>query len=415
MDAWVPLFAALSSQALTVFTLAYTASDSILRIPVSACVAGFTWVFHRTLPDVFENRLYLALLTTTMWIQCIKTFDDLCLSRISVDAQRRQTHDKQNGRTGHHPPTVEGRKSSQLPTSPRIAWALAMLWNARAIGTPWVVSKVPAWPKTHPGTTVVPSRSHETRRHARAFVISYLVLDVFANLPPPDVAVEMAADRQPLLSRLGDVGAAEAAFRASAVLGFWANTFCVIHLVNSGFGLAHISFGLQPVEMLPPVWGGLSHAYTIRNFWGTTWHQTLRRSLTSVADLAAHSILRLRHGGLIARYVKLMICFSISGLLHRSADLMLGVAPGESRALEYFATTVLVIMFEDLVQHFFRATTGGSKDQRTWRRCVGYVWVCLVMYWMTPSWAYPAARASQPGRDVLVPYSVVRRVARMLG
>lgn len=141
----------------------------------------------------------------------------------------------------------------------------------------------------------------------------------------------------------------------------------------------------------------------------TTWHQTLRRPLTAVSECLVHTVLRLRRGGLIARYAKLMLCFCVSGLLHRSADVMLGVPPGESRALQYFATTALVIMLEDAVQHLL----GAGAGERAWRRRAGYLWVCFAMYWMTPSWAYPAARAARPDKDVLVPYSVVGRLIEL--
>lgn len=262
MNFLLPVLAAASSQLLTALTLAYTPSDSVLRLPVSACVASLTWLFHQTLQHALENRLHLALLSTAMWIQCIKTFDELCLTRVSVEAHLAgKACAQQTGAAGS-----ATKKPFRMATTPRIAWALAMLWNARGVGTPWETSKIPPWSTTRPG--LLPSRRHEIRRHAQAFITSYLVLDAFANLPPPDVGTEMSADRQLLFSRLSEVGVAEALFRGPAVLGFWANTFCAIHLINSGFSLAQLVLGLQPVEMLPPVWGGLSEAYSIRNFWG---------------------------------------------------------------------------------------------------------------------------------------------------
>ena len=154
---------------------------------------------------------------------------------------------------------------------------------------------------------------------------------------------------------------------------------------------------------------------TCRNATSTTWHQTLRRSLTSIADKLAHTLFGMPPGSIAARYGKLMLCFCISGALHRSADVMLGIPREESGALDYFAATALVIMFEDAVQHVFRAATGVRGGQRAWCRWFGYLWVCVVMYWMTPSWAYPAARVARPAKDVLVPVSVVRTAARILG
>lgn len=106
-----------------------------------------------------------------------------------------------------------------------------------------------------------------------------------------------------------------------------------------------------------------------------------------------------------------MLCFCTSGLLHRSADVMLGVPPGESRALQYFATTAVIIMLEDAVQHLLATRANRSA----WYRPAGYLWVCFAMYWMTPSWAYPAARAARPDEDVLLPYSVVGKLIELIG
>ncbi|KAM7198354.1 acetyltransferase pyr8 [Rhypophila sp. PSN 637] len=393
MTSWLlPVSLAFASQALAVLAFAYTTADSILRLPVSVCVAALTWQFHQKIQDdVLANRLLMTLLTTPIWIQCIKTFDDLCLTRISVE--------KQN-------------EWKAIKVKSRISWALAMLWNARGVASPWQINRLPPW-SYHQPAGWVPSRCRELLRHIRNFVICYFVLDVFASQPPPDLEGMMAVDNQALFSRLCTMSTEEIIFRFAAVFGFWLNTFCSITLLNSIFSIFYLTILMQPVEMVPPIFGKLSDACTLRGFWGSTWHQTLRRSLNSISDLIAHRVLHIPRKSLAARYIRLFISFGISGAIHHSADLVLGVPGPESQALVYFITTAAAITFEDSVQHISPKVIGVEAHEE-WRKYIGYLWVCGYMYWTTPAWAYPAARVVRPSVDVLTParWSVVGSIIR---
>ncbi|KAK2678416.1 Wax synthase domain [Fusarium oxysporum f. sp. vasinfectum] len=349
MTAFVAFCLALVSQGLTAWALGFTASANLVRPVIAAVVALLTWFFNQAILDALPSRLHVALLSTGMWIQCLKTFDDLCLSRLSFEG-----------------------------TSPSLTKRLSF----------------------GPDTLSLPSRSQELRRHARNAIISYLILDVFAAQPPPDPNM-ISPQNEHLLTRIGQIMPEEAIFRFFATFGFWLNTFCVIHLINSTFSLLYLSLNLYPVEMLPPIWGRLSEAYSVRRFWGNFWHQTLRRHLTSLSDFLVHGILHVPKG-LVARYCKLIVCFFISGALHFPADRALGISAKETNVINHFLTTALVIMCEDGVQHAFRGVRG------IWSRRFGYVWAICYMYLMTPSWAYPAARVVKPG-DQLVPFSVIKQ------
>jgi hypothetical protein len=211
----------------------------------------------------------------------------------------------------------------------------------------------------------------------------------------------MSPRNEQLFTRLGEVSAEEAMFRFFASFGFWLNTFCVIQLINSLFSLMYLVLHIYPVEMLPPIWGCLSDAYSIRRFWGNFWHQTLRRHLTSLSEFIVHKVLHMPKGSL-ARYCKLILCFFISGALHFPADRALGISAQESNVITYFLTTALVIMCEDGIQHISQGLGGN------WRRYIGYAWVVFYMYLMTPSWGYPAARVVRP-QDQLITLSLLKQ------
>ena len=382
MTVQTTLYLAITSQALTTSSLGFTRPSNLARPAIALSVIWLTWLFNQAIHDALQSRLHVALLSTGMWIQCLKTLDDLCLTKLSFDE--------------------EAKKSTTMSSS-RLYFGISNLWNMRGVGTSKVISQIPFWSYSPGRLSSVPSRGQEMIRHVRNATISYLILDIFACQPPPDLENMMSPQNELLLSRMGQIGAEEAIFRLFAVFGFWLNTFCVIHLVNSIFCLSYLILGLYPVEMLPPIWGRLSEAYTIRRFWGNFWHQTLRRHLTSISDFLTHRILHMPRGSVIARYCKLSISFFISGALHYPADRALGISVQESNTIPYFVITALAIMFEDSVQHISKGW-GGKR-----RQYLGYFWVVLYMYWMTPSWGYPAARVVRP-QDQLVSFSLIKHI-----
>ncbi|KAF5001553.1 hypothetical protein FDECE_10901 [Fusarium decemcellulare] len=394
------LCAAAAYQALIAYAIGCTTPASPLRPAVTAAMVPLTWLFNQAIQGALESRLHVALLSTTAWIQCLKTFDDLCLTRLSYDGHCTGTpvpaKASSNGAPKASPQDSQGNFTS------RLIFGFESLWNMRGIGTKKEISQIPPWSNQDP--CLVPCRSRELRRHTKNAILSYLVLDVFANQPPPDLENMMSPRNEKLLTRLADIGAEEAIFRLFATSGFWLNTYCVIQLINSVIALLYLGLNLYPVQKVPPIWGKLADAYSIRRFWGNLWHQTLRRPLTSVSEFLAHTVLHMPKGTLVARYLKLFICFFISGALHVPADLSLGISTQESGVVTYFVTTALVIMCEDCVQQISRQLLGAGHK---WRRYFGYAWVCCYMYWMTPSWGYPAARVVQP-KDQLVSFSLIR-------
>ncbi|KAK6723622.1 hypothetical protein SNK04_002468 [Fusarium graminearum] len=385
MTAQTALCLAATSQALTAFALGFTAPGNLVRPAVALVIAWLTWIFNQAIDDALPSRLHIAMISTGMWIQVLKSLDDLCLTKVSF---------------GDEETTAKKSPPTSSSTMSRLRFGVSNLWNMRGVGTAHQISKIPSWSSSPATLSHVPSRRQEVLRHVKNATLSYLVLDVFANQPPPDLENLMSPRNELLFSRLEEIDAQEALFRLGAVLGFWLNTFCVIHLVNSVFSLGYLISGLYPVRMLPPVWGRLSDAYTIRRFWGDFWHQTLRRHLTSISDFLVHGLLHMPRGTLIARYCKLIISFFISGALHYPADRALGISVQESNAITYFLVTALAIMCEDGVQHISKGL-GGNK-----RKYFGYIWVVAYMYWMTPSWGYPAARVVRP-QDKMVSYSVI--------
>jgi hypothetical protein len=113
-------------------------------------------------------------------------------------------------------------------------------------------------------------------------------------------------------------------------------------------------------------------------------------------------ILRLRNGTLVSRYVKLMLAFAFSALLHHFAS---GIAAWrESRAMSYFLLQGLGIMAEDGVQEVYQRCGG---KPRWWSTTIGYIWTGVFQAFTTSRWIVLDAELTRPGVDNLVPFSVL--------
>ncbi len=116
---------------------------------------------------------------------------------------------------------------------------------------------------------------------------------------------------------------------------------------------------------------------------------------------------------LMARYTKILATFFVSGVLHLSADIAIGITSRESGSIRFFCTQAVGILTEDSVQalcyHFVpHRVKNGSYKWRRVGKVIGYVWLVVFLAWSTPVWAYPAMQRSQgKAEDLILPFSVV--------
>jgi hypothetical protein len=142
---------------------------------------------------------------------------------------------------------------------------------------------------------------------------------------------------------------------------------------------------------------------------------------TGPANFMADDILHLPKGSLIARYLKIIIIFFLSGFGHYVAD----VAGTESLypfgAWVFFVSQALGIILEDSVQALYRFVFGHSNchsQSPLWSRIVGYVWVvAFLLFWTTPAWFFPNAHVQNPEglqELKLIPFSILRHLKQQV-
>lgn len=86
-------------------------------------------------------------------------------------------------------------------------------------------------------------------------------------------------------------------------------TWAAFTLFTSFIYAVAAGLGIYEPEDCPPAWGSLGRMYTVRNMWGETWHQFLRRTTNMAGDCVANDVLRLRKGSFLSRYTKLFAGF----------------------------------------------------------------------------------------------------------
>ncbi|KZT63106.1 hypothetical protein DAEQUDRAFT_229749 [Daedalea quercina L-15889] len=170
-----------------------------------------------------------------------------------------------------------------------------------------------------------------------------------------------------------------------------------------------VAFGISLPRDWPDIYGRWSDSYTVRRFWGQTYHQMLRR-LTAGIGKASCRALGLRHGTWQSRYIQLYIGFAISGLLHCGGDLMVNPSLFGSSFTFYFSQAA-AITFEDTVIELVRRS--GVKFPRSLAHLIGYawaiLWLCISAPWLM-DWQIRAGFVDSK----LVPVSLIDHIAPSL-
>ncbi|TFY61677.1 hypothetical protein EVJ58_g4372 [Rhodofomes roseus] len=171
-----------------------------------------------------------------------------------------------------------------------------------------------------------------------------------------------------------------------------------------------VALGFSLPRDWPEVYGRWSDSYTVRRFWGRTYHQLLRR-LTAGIGKACCRVLGLQPGSWASSYTQLYIGFAISGLLHCGGDLMVNPSLFGS-SFQFFISQAIAITFEDAVIGIIRRT--GVKFPRSLAHLIGYswaiVWLCVSAPWMI-NWTLKAGIIDTNR----IPISLIDRVAPNLG
>ena len=113
---------------------------------------------------------------------------------------------------------------------------------------------------------------------------------------------------------------------------------------------------------------------------------------------------------MLSRYMRLFLAYLISGLVHHSSDLAMGIPRAEAGSLIFFLLQPLGIMVEDAMQALTRHVPT-SRSLGWVRPIVGYTWVVVFLSWSTPKWFYPQQRLGVDPADLL-PFRIIGPLIR---
>ncbi|TFY67107.1 hypothetical protein EVJ58_g1852 [Rhodofomes roseus] len=249
----------------------------------------------------------------------------------------------------------------ELPFLRRVHWALCIMNNPRGVGWNYQVANVPPPPSE--------SRWYFVRRRLRRAFYYYMLLDL----------IQCYEHQHPLFSLRGTGGPSVTSqgylLRPVDIFARVASVAFELAMQHALFAAAMVTLGLSLPRDWPDIYGRWSDAYTVRRFWGRSYHQMLRRVTASTGKLVCR-VLSLRSGSWASSYTQLYVGFAVSGLIHCGGDFMVNrKLVGVS--FPFFISQAVAITVED-------AAIGAAHRARLRLpaglvHLIGYIWVFIWM------------------------------------
>ncbi|KAA1478061.1 hypothetical protein DENSPDRAFT_829531 [Dentipellis sp. KUC8613] len=283
----------------------------------------------------------------------------------------------------------------ELPLLRRAYWALCIERGPRGVGWSYQVSNIPPRPRMSRGEFI---------RSRLLWALWYLVLI--------DIA-QTYQHTHPLFHLTGDsmqsVGSEGYLLRCVNIIAFMATPYALLNLQYTVLALCTVVLGTSYPEDWPDMFGKWSECYTVRKFWGKSWHQMLRRHGTSMGRWVSNK-LGFQRGTTGSSYTQLYVSFFLSGVLHMGGDYMVDPALLGS-SFPFFIYQAVAITAEDAVVGLGKRM-GVRESHAT--RLLGYVWTFTWFSWSTAGYIDWSIGAGTGVAEAL-PFSVSRGVGKAAG
>ncbi|KAH6904701.1 membrane bound O-acyl transferase family-domain-containing protein [Coprinopsis sp. MPI-PUGE-AT-0042] len=162
---------------------------------------------------------------------------------------------------------------------------------------------------------------------------------------------------------------------------------CRVQILFDLAAIASVLLGFSGPTGWPTLTGCVTESYTLRRFWGTFWHQLLRRVLTRHSEFYA-KVLNLPRGT-PRTYFKLFVTFFLSGVIHHAGDYTMR-QDWKGYSIQFFTVQAAGITLEDVVIGLGKRW--GAR--RNWlMQSLGYAWVIIWFAYWHPYWIEPQLSA----------------------
>ncbi|PYH81624.1 putative toxin biosynthesis protein [Aspergillus uvarum CBS 121591] len=402
----IPLVQWLLIQPLAGIVVAFTAPRAPARPATALLLIALAYSMQRSAQLYYGGTRFGAPLISMCWVNVLNAVDLLVLSRVSFEAQKLwefAKYARANGSLAKQPhspnpkqqPEQTQKESASSARLARLRWALNIAFNYRRIDTPWEIRGLPRFDDAVPG--YVPSRARFLGRAGVKVAIAVVVIQgctmetddknlgkAVALLPEAREALcpwangAMAAGWEEFGRRM--------LVRALFCLSFGIVGRATIIASYNVFAIVAVGLGLDEPVKWPPVAGSLWEGWSIRRFWGITWHQTFRQLLTANADFLL-ALMRISPKGRLGWTLRALLAFTVSGVIHLFMDVGFGVPMAKSGALWFFCLQIVGVVIESIVRDLFQPLR--ARMNPGVKRVIGYVWVALFMLWTVPIWINP--------------------------
>lgn len=156
-----------------------------------------------------------------------------------------------------------GRSTSELPLWKRVWWTFSVNHSPRGVGWSYQVSNVPARPSQRRWSFVC----SRLLKAARSFLLvdiaqTYLHSNPLFSLQGPEA--RSITSQGPLLLCVN-------------IVAYMCTPYGMMNMQYSLISAVSVALRISHASAWPDPYGSWVDAYTVRNFWGKTWHQMMRR------------------------------------------------------------------------------------------------------------------------------------------
>ncbi|KAF5631729.1 cytochrome p450 3a7 [Fusarium sp. NRRL 52700] len=282
--------------------------------------------------------------------------------------------------------------------------------SMRGLGTPWEIRNIHHFDSQDP--TYVPAATPFVCINLLKVLLCYFVHKMCITTQLSLDQQYMAPNYVPIFRRVSEISLAELQVRYIATVTTVVSIFCFIQGGYSLASAASVTMNPKAVKDWRPIFGELTESYCLRQFWSTFWHQGLQNNLRGTATWIVKNIFRLKSYSLPSRYLKILLAFALSGLVHVPSDMGSAVSARDSGAIQFFSTQLIGLMLEDVFGDLF-LPLWKYRFTRILARLAGYFWVITFLAWSGPVRWFPVILQQRPETE-LIRLSAFKPMAKVM-
>ena len=207
---------------------------------------------------------------------------------------------------------------------------------------------------------------------------------------------EVAPYQQSLWRPLDGFTARECLNVTFITLSFFWTTFVYLDGTNALMAIMFVMIGLDNPEDWPPLFGDLSQAVGLRNFWSKFWHNLPTKPYRNIGGFVSFRVFGWSPESFAHKLTIALVAFGLSGATHAFVDWEHG-NPDCHLNIYWFLLNFLGCLRETFfvkILRYFAKRACQEHDLRTiegsWLgKFIGYVWVCIFFCWTVPMWRFP--------------------------